>query len=232
LLADTTIGVDNGRAATISGNMGGSYGFTKLSAGPLTLSGNNTYTGNTIINAGSLILGATGSISNSASLAIDAGATFDVSAITDFALNRTALNASGTGITVGTNAATIKGASGGTVSLGTNVVALTYDGLHPALYFSQGTLLLGGNPFTVNTAAPLATGTYHLVQQASGNIVMSLANPDAVNTVTGTAIGPGEAGFISLNGGNVTLTVDGVVAATINVETAADGSGTVVPLKL
>jgi len=229
LLADTTIGVDNGRAATISGNMGGSYGFTKLSAGPLTLSGNNTYTGNTIINAGSLILGATGSISNSASLAIDAGATFDVSAITDFALNRTALNASGTGITVGTNAATIKGASGGTVSLGTNVVALTYDGLHPALYFSQGTLLLGGNPFTVNTAAPLATGTYHLVQQASGNIVMSLANPDAVNTVTGTAIGPGEAGFISLNGGNVTLTVDGVVAATINVETAADGSGTVVP---
>jgi len=60
LLANTTIGVDNGRVATISGNLGGSFGFTKLSAGPLTLSGNNTYGGATTIQAGTLHLAATG----------------------------------------------------------------------------------------------------------------------------------------------------------------------------
>jgi len=220
LLGNTTIGVNSGQTITISGGIGGNFGFTKLSAGSLILSGNNTYTGNTVISAGTLALGAAGSINNSASLSLAAGATFDVSAISTYNLSsNTSLSASGSG-----TAATIKGAGGGVVNLGASPVTLTYDGADPALTISQGTLSLEGNPFTVNTAnaAPLATGIYALIQQASGNITVS-----GTNAITGTAIGPGGLGIISVSGGNLLLTVV-EAGTTISVETAADGSGTVV----
>ena len=56
-------------------------GLTKLGVGTLTLAANDTYTGPTIINAGTLALYAPplGSISNSASIFIAAGAQLDVS---------------------------------------------------------------------------------------------------------------------------------------------------------
>jgi autotransporter-associated beta strand protein len=56
-------------------------GLTKLGAGTLTLAAHNTYTGPTIINAGTLALYAppAGSISNSSSIYIAAGAQLDVS---------------------------------------------------------------------------------------------------------------------------------------------------------
>ncbi|MCX7047493.1 MAG: autotransporter-associated beta strand repeat-containing protein [Candidatus Sumerlaeota bacterium] len=56
LFADTTIGVDSGKARTISGAIGGSFGFTKLSGGTLTLTGANTYTGDTTVSGGALIV--------------------------------------------------------------------------------------------------------------------------------------------------------------------------------
>ncbi len=54
--------------------------LTKSGAGKQTLSGSNTYTGATAVNAGTLALGASGSIASSPSLAIAAGAVLDTSA--------------------------------------------------------------------------------------------------------------------------------------------------------
>jgi len=152
-------------------------------------------------------LGALGSINSSTNLEIAAGGTFDVSANDAYTLGAgTSLTASGTGTTVGTTAAEIKGGAGGTVSLGSRPVTLNYDGSNPALYISQGTLSLNGNAFTVNSATPLAIGAYTLVQQASGNIATAGAYPAA----TGTAIAEGKAGVITVSGGMVILTVTGV----------------------
>jgi autotransporter-associated beta strand protein len=63
--------VDSGNFA---GVLGGGYGLTKISAGTLALSGNNTYTGSTWVNAGTLDL--TGSLA-SGSVNVASGATLN-----------------------------------------------------------------------------------------------------------------------------------------------------------
>jgi autotransporter-associated beta strand protein len=172
--------------------------LTKLGSGTLTLSAANTYTGGTFINNGILALASTGSINNSAQLSLAAGTTLNVSAINSYLLgSNTTLSAAGT-----STAATINGAAGGTVSLDSRPITLTYDGSHPALVISQGTLVLNGNTFTVNASSPLPAGIYPVIQQAGGSI-----NSSGTFTVTGTAIGSGMSGSISVSGANVNLIV-------------------------
>ena len=149
-----------------SGTVDGNLAVTKSGTGTQTLAGANTYTGNTVISAGTLALGS--SLSSSSSVTLAAGATLDASAVPGtYALGSAAsLTASGTA-----SAATIVGPSAGTVDLGSRPIALAYDGSHPALSISQGTLSLGGNHFTIDTAIPLDVGDYPVIQQASGDVV-------------------------------------------------------------
>ena len=204
----------------IQNSYAGTVSLTKSGKGMLTLTGTNTYNGATTINAGTLTLGSNGSISNSSSLALAAGATFDVSAIHNFHLSSsTSLSASGTGVTVGTAAAAINGAVGGSINLGSQPLTLTYDGSHPALFVEQGTLVLNGNSITVN-GLPLAVGTYPLIQQAAGNITSS-----GNYSVSGTAIGTGKTGVIAVSGGFVNLMVQNPTT-TLLARHAGTGSST------
>jgi len=63
-----------------------SGGLTKNGTGTLTLSVSNAYTGTTTINAGTLALGAAGSIADSSLIDVTSSGVFDVSAITGFSL--------------------------------------------------------------------------------------------------------------------------------------------------
>lgn len=66
LRSDVTLGADAGQL-TISGAIGqegGTYGMTKVGAGTLLLSGVNTYSGGTRVNAGTLVIGAGGTLLN------------------------------------------------------------------------------------------------------------------------------------------------------------------------
>ena len=91
LLDNSTMGEGTGGTGTISGSIGdggSAFGISKIggSGSVLTLSGTNTYTGPTLINVGTLALGATGSIATSTNIAIATGATLDVSAFSLWSL--------------------------------------------------------------------------------------------------------------------------------------------------
>jgi fibronectin-binding autotransporter adhesin len=72
-----------GLAMNILGPISGSGNLIKEGASPLTLEGANTYTGNTTITTGTLLLDTNGTISDSAVIDIGTGTTLDVSQRTD-----------------------------------------------------------------------------------------------------------------------------------------------------
>jgi autotransporter-associated beta strand protein len=189
------LGEPIGGSLTLSDTSGG--GILKLSAA-------NSYAGATTINGGTLALTTGGSINYSAAISIAAGAVFDVSDLGAYTLSSsTALSASGT-----SSPAAIKG--GGNFNVGAQPILLTYDGSHPALTVSQGTLVLNGNAFTVNGSV-LPAGSYVLISQTAGNIASSGSCP-----VAGTAVGaPGTTAAILVSGGNVVLQIQTVTSTTL-----------------
>jgi len=79
------------------GGPGATLALTKIGAGTLTLSGVNTHWGPTLIQAGTLALGPSATLPNTASITVSNGATFDVSAMSSFTLgNNQILQGSGT----------------------------------------------------------------------------------------------------------------------------------------
>ena len=190
-------------ALAFNGVVSGTGSLTKLGTSSriegTRLNAANTFSGNLTISQGTIALGAAGSINDVALISIAAGATFDVSAISAYSFTGSnSLSASGTA-----TSAKIKGASGGTVNLGSQPISLTYNGLNAAFTVTQGTLELNGNPFTVNAASPLPLGTHTLASQTSGSITSAGTFPGAI----GTAIGAGKVGTISVSGSNVLLTI-------------------------
>jgi autotransporter-associated beta strand protein len=225
-----TITVTNNSVIVEDGSSRG-LTFASVNGGKLILNNTESYTGPTTINSGALALGASGVLNAASGVSLAAGATFDVSALTTYTLGGSAtLSASGTGTTVGTTAANIKG--GTTVDLGTRPIALTFtptgltgDTTHPALLLESGTLSLGGNAFTVNNAAaaPLGAGVYRLIQ-TGGSI--TTAGLHTVN-VTGNGLGVGLSAAIQVN--NTIGMVDLVVttSCTPGNDYAVTGGGTI-----
>jgi autotransporter-associated beta strand protein len=128
--ANLIIGNDDADAifgGAIKNGAGGSVvTLTKVGAGIEMLSGNNTYTGNTIISNGVLALSDSGSISSSAKIIIDADGTLDASARADQTFTLSSgqmLQGNGTvsvNLTVGASASVMPGDS---VNLGALNVA-------------------------------------------------------------------------------------------------------------
>ena len=142
-------------------------GLTKLGGGTLTLLGVNTYTGPTVVNAGTLALSGSASIASSPSITLAGGGAFDVSGLTG-------------GFTLGGGQTLSNSASTATINCGANgfsavsgTVALTYAAGTPSLAATSGTLTLSGSTvFNVNnTGAALAAGSYCLITNLAGGVV-------------------------------------------------------------
>ncbi|WP_162785866.1 beta strand repeat-containing protein [Polynucleobacter necessarius] len=78
LTADSFLSADLGNTLTLSGVISGSYGITKVGAGAVVLSNNNTYTGTTTVSAGTLSV--TGTLSDSTAVTVAADAAYIVGA--------------------------------------------------------------------------------------------------------------------------------------------------------
>jgi autotransporter-associated beta strand protein len=148
--------------ATALKSSGGS--LTKNGAGTLTLNGANTFSGPTVINAGTLALSGAGSLVNSSTITIAGGATLDASALGGFNLS---------GGQVLANSAGATGNLKGSMNLSPGGVTITYTNGTPAFSIANGTMNLGSNmTFTVNNlGAPLPIGNYKLVAAGVGGLI-------------------------------------------------------------
>ena len=207
-------------------------GLTKLGIGALHLAATNTYSGATTISAGTLVLDPTGSISNSTSIVIAAGATCDVSAFTEYALSAansvSAIGAAGVpAVILGNATASITNVNFGTrpATLAFAPTSFSGDTLNPALTVSGGTLNLNGAVTVVNNAGTaLGAGTYVIAQAPAGMTgTPTLAGVYAGGL--GQGLAGGMTGAISVVGTDLVLTVTSGTATTTAIARHA-GTGT------
>ena len=218
----------NGNAVTASGPIGGVGGLIKIGAGALTLSGNNTYSGGTVLQQGTLRL--------EHDSALGTGALMTLGSVVDYAngvtiANPIILNSNETQLQVLTGTATQSGdisETGGPrplekIGAGTLVLmgANTYTG---PTTISAGTLVAGSNDalptvtdVTVNGGAALEIGNGIVARINSlaggGTLVIGSSDPTtylgigfnggATTTFSGSITG---AGSLDLVGGSLTLT--------------------------
>jgi len=203
-----TIDVASGQTLTYGG-IAANYtstnagGLTKTSAGKLTLSGANTYTGNTTINGGTLAVSGGGSIATSTNIIVNAGTTFDVSSVSGGYALVTGQSLVATNGAVATVNGSLNLASAGLVL--TNVINT------PTITVTGGTLTLGsGMAVTVainNGGAPLGAGSYKLIAKGSGGSVAGPV-PSSVTTV-GDGLVTNGAATLGISGGELYLVVTG-----------------------
>ena len=170
----------NNTTNTINSVVGGAAtSLTKAGAGTLVFGGDNTYTGSTIINAGTLALSASGSIDDSAGVLLGGG-TFDVSAkgLGGYTLG----NLSGSGTVVGALTVSTQlaiGASPGTIdfesltlaSASTYLFDLTGGGTAADLANVSGTLALEGGVLDLVQLGTYTQGDkFTLFAYDSGNL--------------------------------------------------------------
>jgi autotransporter-associated beta strand protein len=205
--ADTIDTQANG--ITLTGPIGGTGGLIKTGTGRLVLSGNNTYSGATNVNAGTLGAGAATALSSASAFTIAAGATLDLSGVSpsigSLAGAGTVTNSGSTAIltTGGDNTSTT---FSGIVQNGLGVMSLTKAGTGTftlsgtstytgATTVNGGTLAVTGDirtssGVTVNGGAFLSgTGTVSNINiNAGGTLAAGLPSAPGTLTATGSLV--------------------------------------------
>ena len=224
--------------STLSSNISGTGALTKNGSGNLTLSGANTYTGTTTINAGSIVLGANqtlGGIAGAGNIQLS-----NYTLTTSVAANLTFSGAiSGTGALVKTGSGnlTLSGAntySGGTIlsagKLIVNTASLPGDvANNGVLEFSQatnGTFLgnISGNGSLVKTGSGTVTLAGNNTYSGSTTVSSGTLEASAQNALGGTS-------SIDLHGGSLLVSASNAIndSASISMNggtLAMAGSGT------
>ncbi|MBK8464723.1 MAG: hypothetical protein IPL32_02745 [Chloracidobacterium sp.] len=210
----------------ISGSAGAGLTVARLegATGAVSLSGVNTYTGNTTINGGALALIASGSISNSPVIEIGANGILDVTALTTeltLASGQT-LRATGTTSTGSIYTSSTKGL---TTAANSPLQFTAFNGSTAPLTVTQsGTLTLQtSNPVTVTVAnggVPLSAANYKLIAKSG---TASVAGTPTSVTVNGNGICAGCTPSLVIISGELFLRVE---APTVIVTTTAATSVT------
>jgi autotransporter-associated beta strand protein len=198
-LPSGTINVVSG-TATINAVLGGTIGLTKTGGGTLVLGGVNTYTGTTVITAGTLQLSAGDRLANGSHLTVSGG-TFNLGTFSETIGNVVLTSGSiiGTGTLTGNSytvesgliSAKLAGAAAALTKNGPGTVTLagvnTYGG---TTSINGGTLLVNGSlasGATVNAGATLGgTGTINgtVMANGSGSNLAAVSPGASIGTLT------------------------------------------------
>ena len=166
------VNITNGETSSVAGVINGSGPLTKSGAGMLSLAGTNTYTGNTIINAGTLRLSGSGSL----------GSGTYAGTITNNGIFISASSAAQTlsGVISGTGRVDASGNSGALTLTGTN----TYSG---GARIASGGKLVAGSARALGSGAPeiRSTSTSDQFSVSSGVTLDSLKVTGAVRLNSG-----------------------------------------------
>ena len=211
-LTGTSYAISNAAGdAVISANLaGGAAGLTKSGDGTATLSGNNTYTGLTNIEAGTLKLGSAGALGGQGGLTADGTLDLNGNSATISALNGAGTITSGTAgaVALTAGAGDNDGHFFGTIEDGSGTVALAKTGtgtllLEKANTYSGGTTVSGGTLKYNNTDA-FGTGTVTL---ADGTTFAAKGTIEGPANAEGRYLYGGEdlANDFVLSGGTVNL---------------------------
>jgi fibronectin-binding autotransporter adhesin len=187
---------------------GGANGFSKSGPGTMRIDSATTHTGPSSISAGTLALGAGGTLGSTPAITIATGAVLDVTAVAGFTLAGNQI-LQGFGAVLGTvNASSssrvLPGAASvaGTLTVGSltlpgtatsevDVGVAAYDQLQV-----PGTLTVAGDAIRVNPLQPLVDGTYTVVTYGSKS---GSFNPAVLNPTRKTvAVDEGTAGEVRL----------------------------------
>lgn len=209
-----------GTSAVVSSSLIGTGGLDKTDFGTLVLAGDNTFTGGTTVSGGTLQLGAAERLANGGSVAIDAGATFDLNGFDETigALSGAGNVTLGAGsLTTGDASSTvfsgIASGAGGLTKVGSGTLTLTGDNTYAGgTTISAGTLQIGDGGTTGSIAGDvtnnaqlafnrsndvdfggLISGSGSVTKDGAGNLTLSGANSFSGNTIV-------NAGFLTVAG--------------------------------
>jgi fibronectin-binding autotransporter adhesin len=167
---------------------GALFGFTKVGAGTVTLSGANTFTGPVILNTGTLV-------ATTSNTALGTGSTLSLRGGELKLANDTALTMA--------NATTVAGNAQITTDTAGGTTGVTH---------SLGTLSIGGQTLTVSGGSTVMTGTQGLTflgTSLTGNATIAVNNSTAAGSTSTTLL---TLGVITNNGFTSTFTGNGSVA--------------------
>jgi len=202
-----TFTVNTAAASSYNGTITGSIVLTKQGADTLTLTGNNTYTGGTTLNAGTLSVNRTESLgASSGNLTFGGNSTLattaDITSSRNYTINSDVVATIDTAsFTTLSNNAVISG-SGALMKAGTGNLTLTGVNTY------TGNTTVGNGNLTVSGAGRLAN-TSNVIITNGGSLLVSSSN--AINTSAN----------VTMSGGNLTMAI-----------AAADGNQTLGALTL
>ncbi len=211
--ANLTVGVVITNGAATNG------GISKDGVGTMTLSGDNTYTGDTTVSEGILAIGASERINNTSNLNVTGTGTFDLGASRTETVGAVSVSATAGGI-IGTGTSTLIGTSYSISNAsGIATISVSLGGSGTLDKTGEGTLLLSGG--TANTYSGLTTVSAGILSLAksSGAVAVSgdltvagtgdviFAAGGAQNQISNTA-----AVIVNGTGGNTGTTLNGIGA--------------------
>jgi autotransporter-associated beta strand protein len=194
-------------------------GIIKGGLGNLTLTGVNTYSGDTIVGNGVLLLSGSASIANSPHIVVAGGAKLDVSALAStFALGaaQTLSNSSSTAVISGNADA----------SLG--IVSVTYSTNAPSFTITNGALTLAaGTTFQIkNTGPALTGGSYKIISAANtGNAGSVVGTAPTSVAVGGSGIATAVTPSLQISGNELFLVVPNTPPVVARIVTNSTSAG-------